>query len=80
MNYNDLFIYNGNFKNDLFEGKGIMRYINGEIYEGEWKENEFIFGRKINDMYIYKGNFKNEKMNGNGIIEYGKFIKYEMYF
>ena len=28
---NDLFIYNGNFKNNLFERKGIMSYLNEEI-------------------------------------------------
>ena len=51
---NDLFIYNGNFKNDLFEGKGIMRYINEEIYEGEWENNKLKNGTIT---------FKNQKIN-----------------
>jgi len=35
MIYNNGDIYDGNWKNDLKEGKGIMKYNNGDEYNGE---------------------------------------------
>ena len=28
----------GNFKNGWFHGKGIKKFTNGDVYEGEWKD------------------------------------------
>ena len=33
--------YEGEYKNDNREGKGIMFYNNGKIENGEWKNDEF---------------------------------------
>lgn len=30
-------VYEGEFKNNLFDGKGIYKWKNGEFYEGEFK-------------------------------------------
>ena len=39
MYYNNGEIYEGYWKNDKFEGKGIYYYNNGNKYDGEWKNN-----------------------------------------
>ena len=31
--------YEGEFKNNLMEGKGIFYYNNGDRYEGDWKND-----------------------------------------
>ena len=33
-------IYEGEFKNDLFHGKGKLLYLNGDFYEGNWENNK----------------------------------------
>ena len=45
MNYNNGDKYEGEFKNNLKEGKGIMIYNNGDKYDGEFKNNEIIKGK-----------------------------------
>ena len=48
-------IYEGDWKNGLFEGKGIYYYINGDRYEGDFK-NDKREGKGIyyyNSGYIY---------------------------
>jgi hypothetical protein len=40
--------------NNMKNGKGIMKYNNGEIYEGEWENNKFKNGTIT---------FKNKKIN-----------------
>ena len=32
--------YEGEFNNDNFKGRGICKYSNGDIYEGEWKKDK----------------------------------------
>lgn len=55
--------YEGEFKHDLREGKGIMTWINGEIYNGTWYDlicvcyiclfmRTYMYSIYIN-MYIY---------------------------
>ena len=29
-------VYEGSFQNGLFHGMGVMKYINGDVYDGEW--------------------------------------------
>ena len=72
--------YNGEFKNDLPEGKGIFEdYENNYKYDGDWslgKKNgrgvlEFADGTK------YEGDFKNDLYDGNGIIKFNNGNVYE---
>ena len=29
--------HRGNFSNNLFHGYGVMKYSNGDVYEGQWE-------------------------------------------
>ena len=58
----DYGIYEGETKNDLKEGKGILFYNNGNRYEGEFK-NDLIEGKGIYYMIIMMANIlENLKM------------------
>ena len=67
--------YIGEWKNDLFHGKGILISINGDFYQGN-----FISGRiEVNGIYYlsknkynYTGDFYNNKFDGKGKIIYEK--------
>ena len=42
--------YSGTMKDGLPEGKGLMKYANGDTYDGEFKEGKKNgFGLKINN-------------------------------
>lgn len=60
-------------------GKGIFRYINGDVYEGEFikdrKKGKGIF-RYINGD-IYEGEYSNDKCKGKGIYKYKDGRYYE---
>lgn len=66
--------YDGDFVNDLPDGKGIMRFSNHDKYEGDWTEGkmtgkgEYIFYDKNRDKLIwkYEGWFKNSLFYGLG--------------
>ena len=71
--------YEGYWKNDLFDGKGIFNYKNKDTYSGEWKN-----GKKdgkgtywYNNGNIYDGEWKEDKKVGKGIYTYSNFNKYE---
>jgi hypothetical protein len=34
--------YNGMFKHDVREGKGIMKWLDGSIFDGIWKQDTRI--------------------------------------
>ena len=71
--------YEGEFKKDKREGKGIMYFKNGSKYEGEWK-NDLIEGKGIfydNDGNRYEGEFKNNKKDGKGIFYCKNGNRYE---
>ena len=64
--------YRGNFARGKLQGYGKMKYSNGNIYEGEWK-NDLKTGRGTmkfinNDSYV--GNFSDDKFWGKGIYRY----------
>ena len=60
--------YEGKLKEGKRHGKGIMKYINGDIYDGEW-ENDKKNG-KGKYLYVnkdeYDGEWRNNKKNGKG--------------
>ena len=59
-------------ENDKKEGKGIHRYANGDVYEGEFKNNLFE-GKgvlKYATGSIYVEEFKYYEREGKGNIEY----------
>lgn len=68
--------YVGEFKNDLFHGKGKLAYSNGDSYEGDFVEGEkhgkgvfWVKSRYPQPGYTYNGDFVNNRMEGYGIIE-----------
>ncbi len=62
------FLYQGNFQNRNFHGKGKITFANGDIYEGDFVDGHFTGKGKmifINGE-IYEGDFVNEKLTGRG--------------
>ena len=71
--------YEGDFKNDKIDGKGILYYNNGNKYEGNWK-NDKKEGKGIlyyNNGNKYEGNWKNDKKEGKGIFNFNNGDRYE---
>ncbi len=74
--------YEGEWKNNLIEGYGILYFSNGNRYEGEWKNCKsegygiiyFFNGDR------YEGQFKNGKSEGYGIFYSSLGFKYKSYF
>lgn len=70
--------YDGDFVNDLPDGKGVMRFPNHDKYEGDWAEGkmtgkgEYLFYDKNRDKLIwkYEGWFKNSLFHGLGKMTY----------
>ena len=62
-------IYDGEYKNGIKEGIGVLYYQSGEKYEGKFfngvREGKGIFYWK--DGNKWEGYFKNDEMNGEGI-------------
>lgn len=76
-------IYCGNFKRDFISNQGIMLFIDGRVFFGEWRnglmESGYLF--KPNDE-IYFGEFIRDLPDGNGVevkadgnFVYGEFSK-----
>jgi hypothetical protein len=56
--------YTGTLKNGVPEGNGIMKYANGDTYDGEWKDGKKNgYGTKVNaiDGSKYEGEYSNDK-------------------
>ena len=63
-------VYEGDWLNGNITGQGKIRWENGNIYEGNFKENHINgFGSMIwyDLLEKYTGNWKNDLQNGNGI-------------
>ena len=78
---NDNIIFNGHFKNGLYEGFGRLYQDQELIYIGYFKKNKYN-GKGIlysNKQIKYEGNFLNGEYNGIGI-EYRKNGKIKMKF
>ena len=72
-------LYEGGFKNSIFDGFGKLISKNGEIYEGNFVNGEksgnctYLFP----DGTIYNGNILNGFFNGHGNMKWNNGIKYE---
>ena len=59
--------YSGEMKNNMRNGKGIHRLINGITYEGDWKDDIMNGkGTYTFDNYQYTGQFNNGQFEGEG--------------
>jgi len=60
--------YRGTWAEDLQNGYGVYRYINGSVYSGEWvngkQEGKGLF--EFPDGSKYEGEWKDHKMHGDG--------------
>jgi hypothetical protein len=71
--------YNGEWKNDIIEGKGVFIWANGDIYEGRWKNcNRYGNGKMIYaNGDIYEGEWYDKQKIGRFIITYKYGTIYE---
>lgn len=63
----------GFWKNNLFNGKGIYYYLDGERYEGDWINGKKTGIGKLFSCYNklkYSGQFENDMLHGKGIYFY----------
>ena len=65
-------MYEGEIKNNLFDGYGIYKYLDGRKYLGQWKQNHIEgYGEMYwSDWNIYRGFYKKDKKDGFGIYFY----------
>jgi len=77
---NDEIIYDGYFKEDKFEGNGILVLNNGYIYEGNFQN-----GKKqgkgtlysVDKKFVYEGDWFDDEKDGNGIEIFPDGTKFE---
>ena len=63
--------YEGFKVNGLRHGQGILFYVDGGFYDGEWKFNKMDGKGKlfyINGQLAYEGQWKDDKFDGQGIL------------
>lgn len=71
-------IYHGNLKDDLFSGKAVQIWSNGDKYEGEYQNGLFHgYGEMTTNSYIYKGDYFNGLQTGKAFILYSDGSSYE---
>jgi len=60
--------YEGEIKNEKFNGKGKYYYFDGDYYDGYWLNDKFFKGTDsfIYDNGYYEGGFYNYKKHGKG--------------
>jgi hypothetical protein len=70
--FTDGSLYEGQFKNRLFHGKGTMKYANGNVYIGNWVKNERVGKDQLTFVNgdQYRGDFKNNQFWGIGTYRY----------
>ena len=72
-------IYEGEFLEELKDGKGVMKYKGGNKYDGDWKKDK----KEGKGIFIYKsgskyeGDFKNNVKDGHGLFTYKNGDKYD---
>lgn len=75
-------VYNGEFKNGLFNGEGTLTTAGGDRYEGEFREGKFNGHGEMDfaDHRQYIGEFKDGLYDGKGVLIYVDSSKYEGQF
>ena len=72
-------VYEGDIKDGLLNGKGVLHYRNGFRIEGEFKDG-LLNGTGVfldSNGYRYEGDFKDGRFNGNGVCVYANEDRYE---
>eukprot|EP00978_Attheya_sp_CCMP212_P004038 scaffold8672_cov50-Attheya_sp.AAC.4 len=72
-------VYEGNWKDDEFDGQGTYTWADGDHYEGEFK-NDMMNGngkRVDKDGDMYKGNWKDDEFDGQGTYTWADGGRYE---
>lgn len=75
----DSSVYEGEFKNGLFNGKGILTWSNAACYKGEFK-NGLMDGKGNyvgSDGSKYEGDYKDGILDGKGILVFANGDRYE---
>jgi hypothetical protein len=61
-------VYDDDWLNEMRNGKGTLRYANGDVYEGyRLEDNSNGTGANGN---VYEGDWLDEKRNGKGTLRY----------
>ena len=65
--------------NNKLNGKGVFYYVNGDKYDGDFKDNKLngygtLYYKNGNK---YEGEWKNNKKNGKGLFLFSNDLKYE---
>lgn len=85
----DEFVYEGEFKYNIRDGKGTLIYLDeaedhylGDKYEGEFHNNEFEgYGKySFANGDIYEGEFHESAFEGKGVLIFGDGFRYEGQF
>ena len=78
----DLETYDGDWKADQKDGKGVITYKDGTKYNGDFKNNEFNGNGKMKwpDGTFYKGAFLNNTFHGKGFLQGGNYHIYDGFF
>lgn len=65
------YTYIGNWVNDKRNGKGIITYSNGDVFDGCWKNDKIENGiMKYSNNSSYEGEWLENKRHGKGILTY----------
>lgn len=69
--------YKGDFRSDLYHGRGHMHFKNGDVYNGEWSEGKMHGrGSLCWDGQEYDGHFFKGRKTGLGKIVYADGTSY----
>ena len=70
--------FEGNVTDGVINGKGVFRFSTGEVYEGEWKDNNYCGSGSIKlSSDRYDGEFSESKYNGKGKYSWNNGDSYE---
>ena len=88
MKYSNGNEYDGDWKNGVKHGKGILTSENGDIYNGHWHENQINgYGKMIfkngnifkgrHPGEVYEGNWKDFNMHGSGKLLFDSKVRFD---